>query len=239
MPSSAYTRTPRVTKGAIVQFPPGIVPIPNIIPFQYNPARVRRTLTPSLEVAPQHSGEVSDQLPQCSLVAPTVQPCDPVESISMEIELDASDDLEEQNAIAQEFGIAPRIAALEKLLFATEDLLGSLLALVGSPLAPEKRPQVPIALLVWGIGRIVPIRVTSYQIEETSFLPNLRPLQATVSISFEVLSSFMFRGEQGLSVTLAKAAYDFYRVQQEVLAVLNLVNVAANVAGSVSLSIKV
>src|SRR4051812_10370071 len=130
MPSSGYSRTPRVTKGAIVQFPPGIVPIPNIIPFQYNPAKVRRTLTPSLQVAPKdrsrHSfDEPPDPLPECSLAAPTIQPCDPVESISMEIELDASDDLEEQNPIAQEFGIAPRIAAIEKLLFAQEDLLSS------------------------------------------------------------------------------------------------------------------
>lgn len=234
MPSSAYSRSPRVQKGAIVQFPPGLVPLPNIIPFQYNPARVRRSIQPSLVEAPQMSEGIG-----CQLVAPTTQPCDPIETISMEIELDASDDLEEQNPIAAEFGIAPRIAALEKLLFAKEDLLSSLLSLVGSfGVGAPERNTVPIALLVWGIGRIVPIRVTSYSIEETLFLPSLYPLQATVDISLEVIASSLFKGD-AFDEVIAKAAYQFYRTQQEVLAVLNLANVAANVAGSVSVSIKI
>jgi hypothetical protein len=225
-----------VTKGAIVQFPPGLLPIPNIIPFQYNPAKVRRSLEPNL-TAPGDEERYS--MAACDVVAPLSQPCDPVENITMEIELDASDDLEEENPIAQEFGVAPRIAALEKLVFAGEDLLSSLLTLasslgVGAPV----NNNVPVALLIWGIGRIVPIRVTSYSIEETTFMPNLRPLQATVSLSMQVLTSHNFREQKGISIVLAKAAYDFYRVQQEALALLNLANVAANVAGSVTMSIK-
>jgi len=243
MPSSAYSRTPSVSKGAIVQFPPGLVPIPNIIPFQYNPAKVRRSLDPNIEMGiskkAAEDGASQYSIAACDLVAPLSQPCDPIETISMEIELDASDDLEEENPIAQEFGVAPRIAALEKLVFASEDLLSALLSLasslgVGAPI----NNNVPVALLVWGIGRIVPIRVTSFSIEETMFMPNLRPLQATVSLTMQVLSSHNFREQSGLTVVLAKAAYDLYRVQQEALALLNLANVAANVAGSVSVSIK-
>ena len=243
MPSSGLRRTPKFQKGALVQLPPSLsFPVPNIIPFQYNPAKVSRSLEPhrgSLPIEDGKSTSTGSSVDPCALLSPMAQPCDPVESISMEVELDASDDLEQGDAIAKEFGVAPRIAALEKLVFAHEDLLGALLSLVPglSGILPPERPTVPVVLLVWGIGRIVPVRVTRYSIEETLFLPSLRPMQATVSLSLEVITADMLRGKTDISVKIAQAAYELHRVQQEALALLNLASVAGN--ASVSLSLKI
>ena len=44
---SGYTRSPKLLKGAIIQFSaPMLIPIPNIIIFEYNPETMTRTLTP-------------------------------------------------------------------------------------------------------------------------------------------------------------------------------------------------
>jgi len=42
-----YSRSPKLLKGALVQFSaPFLVPVPNVIIFQYNPETLSRTLTP-------------------------------------------------------------------------------------------------------------------------------------------------------------------------------------------------
>ena len=154
-------------------------------------------------------------------IAPTAQPFDPKESMSLEIHFDAADQLEDSDPVAAVVGVADRIAAVEKLLLPTEGLLGDLIgaaaALAGIP-QPPQRPTVPVALLVWGPGRILPVRVTDYSIDETTFLPSLQPLTAKISLSLEVLTPDVFRCESGPAVELATAAYRFYRLQQSALA---------------------
>jgi hypothetical protein len=214
MPETGYTRSPRLVRGAIVQLAEDVIGVvPNVIPFQYNPETLSRKLTPwnPFEVDQTGRGQI----------APTAQPFDPKEAISLEIQFDAADQLEEGDALAEQIGVADRIAAIEKLLMPTQGLIGDLVSaaadLVGLA-PPAKRPTVPVALLVWGPGRILPVRVTDYGIEETSFLPSLQPLTATISLSLEVLTPDVFRCESGPAITLAVAAYRFFRLQQSALA---------------------
>jgi hypothetical protein len=182
---------------------------------------VSRTLTP------WNPFDVSQS--QRGALAPTVQPYDPQEKISMEIELDASDQLETSNPITTAVGVADRIAAIEKLLMPGASPLGQLIGAIASLVGgggpqPPKRPTVPIVLLVWGLGRIVPVRITSYSIEEQAFLPSLFPLQAKISLSMQVLTPDVFQCESGPSVEIAKAAYGLYRSQQDTLALLHTAN---------------
>ncbi|MDT5156597.1 MAG: hypothetical protein QOC99_1362 [Acidobacteriota bacterium] len=214
MPETGYTRSPRLVRGALVQLAVDVVGlVPNVIPFQYNPETLSRKLTPwnPFEVGQTARGQI----------APTAQPFDPKEAMSMEIHFDAADQLEESDPIAAQNGVADRIAAIEKLLLPTQGLLGDLLnsaAALAGVAQPAQRPTVPVALLVWGPGRILPVRVTDYSIDETSFLPSLQPLTAKISLSLEVLTPDVFRCESGSAVELAKAAYRFYRLQQNALA---------------------
>lgn len=214
MPETGFTRSPRLVRGALVQLAEDVIGIvPNVIPFQYNPETMTRKLTPwnPFEVDQTGRGQI----------APTAQPFDPKEAISLEIHFDAADQLEESDPIAAAIGVSDRIAAFEKLLLPSQGLLGDLLgaaaALVGAP-QPPQRPTVPVALLVWGPGRILPVRVTDYSIDESMFLPSLQPLRAKISLSLEVLTPDVFRCESGPAVELATAAYRFFRLQQSALA---------------------
>jgi len=214
MAETGFSRSPRLVRGALVQLVEDVIGIvPNVIPFQYNPETMTRKLTPwnPFEVDQTGRGQI----------APTAQPFDPKEAIQLEIHFDAADQLEEDDPIAGAVGVADRIAAFEKLLLPTQGLLGDLIgaaaALVGTP-PPPQRPTVPIALLVWGPGRILPVRVTDYSVEESTFLPSLQPLRAKISLSLEVLTPDVFRCESGPAIELATAAYRFFRVQQSALA---------------------
>jgi hypothetical protein len=222
MPQTGYTRSPKIQKGALVQLVEEIVGIlPRIIPFQYNPDTLRRSMSPfnPAEISEANRGQL----------APTAQPFDPKEQINVEIELDASDALEDGDGIAEQFGVADRIAAIEKLLLPTAGLIGDLLnaaaSLVGAS-KPAARPSVAIVLFVWGVGRILPVRITSYSIDEQLFLPSLHPIQARVSLGMEVLTPDVFKCQSGLAVDIAITAYRFFRLQQEALA---LAHAARNV----------
>jgi hypothetical protein len=214
MPETGYSRSPKLARGALVQLVEDVVRVlPSVIPFQYNPETLSRKLTPwnPFEIDQTARGQI----------APTAQPFDPKESMSLEIHFDAADQLEDSDPIAALVGVADRIAAIEKLLLPTQGPLGDLLgaaAALADVAQPPQRPSVPVALLVWGPGRILPVRVTDYSIDETTFLPSLQPLTAKLSLSLEVLTPDVFRCESGPAVELAVAAYRFFRLQQSALA---------------------
>src|SRR5262245_2916578 len=162
MPETSYSRSPKIAKGAIVQLVEDlVVPIPSIVPFQYNPEKVHRTVEP---FDPMGSGDQGRGERD-----PIVQPFDPRQSISMTIELDAADQLEDEDAVAKLVGVGDRIAALEQLLFAGQSPVGALLNAASALLSGEEppiKPAVGITLLILGLGRILPVRVTSYSIDE-------------------------------------------------------------------------
>lgn len=214
----------KLQKGALVQLVEGMgPPLPNIVPFQYNPESMTRKLVPW---NPFDSGTAGR-----GMMAPQAQPYDPEETISLVLELDASDDLGDKAAIPTKFGVADRIAALEKLLLPENTPLGMVVAAVksligGGASAPPKRPSVAVTLFVWGIGRILPVRITSFSIEEQHFLPSLFPTHAKVSLELQVLTPENFRCVGGMSVDLAKYVYQFHSKSRDLLAVAHIVNTA-------------
>lgn len=227
MAETGYSGSPKLFRGALVQIVEQVVSVqPNIIPFQYNPELVSRTMTPWNPFEVEQSGR--------GQIAPTAQPFDPKETITIDVQFNAADQLEDDDGFAKEVGISDRLAALEKLLLPSaglfEDLIAAVSDLVGGA-EPPKRMGVPVALLVLGPGRILPVRVTSYSVEETAFLPSLHPLMAKVSLALEVLTPDVFRCESGPAVELATAAYKFFRVQQSALAIAHNARNAIHAAG--------
>jgi len=225
MPDTGLTRSPKFEKGALVQLVKGLTGVvPNVIPFQYNPGKLSHTLTP------WNPFEV-DQT-QRGAQAPTVQPFDPKESFTLTLEIDATNDLEDDNPVANLVGVADRLAALKKLTLPSEGLAGDLInsavgaarALVGKASKQAVRPTVPVVLFVWGPGRILPVRVTSFSVEETLFLPSLHPIQATVTLGLEVLTPDVFKCQRDITADIAVAAYNFTRLQEDTLAVAHIAN---------------
>ena len=222
MAETGYSRSPKIAKGAFVQLLSDVIGIiPNIIVFQYNPETISRTLTPwnPFAVGPGQRGSQ----------APTVQPFDVQESFgTFTIDLDATDDLEDGNPIAQLTGIETRLAALRKLTQASSGLVGDLIAsaksLVGAGEEEARRPTVAPILLVLGPRLVLPVRVTTFQVQEKAHLPSYYPLQATVTLGLEVLTPDSFRCQQDVAGKIATAAYEFTRLQEDANALLNAAN---------------
>lgn len=241
MPSE-YPRSPRLLKGALIQFSaPMLVPIPNIIVFQYNPESIKRTIGAS---GPAGDGK-GNEAPQD--VNPLTQPYDPRETFDLSLELDAADALEEPEGhpIAVISGVADRIAAMEMLAYPQEQsALGGVLgvsidislsgagASFGGSNEPVPCKTVPVVLFFWGPGRIVPVRVTGFSVEEQAYSPTLYPIRARVTVGLQVLDAKAFDNqEQTAAVKIAKACYTFTRVQKELLATANIANTVESIIG--------
>lgn len=212
---TGFTGSPKLSRGALVQLVDSVIGIePSIVPFQYYP------MTLSISIAPFNPNEIEQS--GRGQIAPTSQPYEPKRTFTAEIELDATDQLADEEPVATNVGIGDRLAALEQLLFPSEGLIGELISAVGDLTGnpqPPKRASVPIVLLILGPSRILPVRITNYAVEESQFLPSLDPMMAKISLTMEVLTPDVFRCESGPSVEIARATYNFFQVQQATLAV--------------------
>jgi len=215
--ASEFPGSPKFLKGALVVFETAR-PIPtNIIVFQYNPESMTRSFTQQA-ADPEPSGCAGDthhvQYP-------------PIESFDVTVELDAADQLEHGNPLAQAVGLHPTLAALELLLYPRSELLilNKTLALLGSAMVAP--PEVPLVLFVWGPARVVPVRVTSVSITEEAFDQLLNPIQARVQLGLRTLTDKELAHAGPPFRTLAIVQ----QVAKEALARSNVVNAAQGIRG--------
>jgi hypothetical protein len=169
-------RSNYILQGAIVSIPPND-PTPEVIAFQYNPATLRRSIKPQ-----QVGGEENDRSEATRYTGA------PVQTVSVEIELDATDQLDDGDPVAEEYGTLPQLAALELLAYPTLKQINQQqteLAAGTMEVAPLTAPRM---LFVWGSKRVLPIRLESYEITEEIFDRFLRPIRATVQLSMRVLN---------------------------------------------------
>lgn len=256
--ANGYTRSPKLLKGALIQFSaPMLIPIPNIIVFQYNPEMMTRQLTPWAPV--QHAitynddGTVKEDKLSGEQLNQLSQPFDPQETFSLSLELDAADALEDPGThpVATIAGVADRISAMELLCYppgpgALGGVLnvsisvsisgGGISASVGAAADVVPRRDVPIVLFFWGPGRIVPVRITSFSVDEQQYSPLLYPLRAKVTIGLKVLDENHLQNIAGDTkdsaiVEIAKACYKFTQAQKEALALANLANSVESIIG--------
>lgn len=166
---TTFPRSPRLLKGALVSFDlPNTKPA--VIVFQYNPDTLSRTLEA------QTGGEGADALRIKGA---------PVETIKLDIELDATDQLE-QGAAAT--GLHPQLAALEVLIYPRSALVIANTALLNAGTIEIIPPQAPFTLFIWGPKRVLPVRLTEFSITEEAYDPQLNPIRAKVSLGLRVLS---------------------------------------------------
>jgi hypothetical protein len=174
---TTFPNSPRLLKGGIVLLDPQSASVERVIALQYNPdSLTRRFEAKSVELGGENRSEA------LRLKGP------PVETLSLEAELDATDPLEVSDATAAELGIHPELAALESLVYpATGQLLANdALARAGTlEIAPM---EAPLTLFIWSRNRIVPVRVTEFSVTEEAFDAALNPIRARVSLGLRVLS---------------------------------------------------
>jgi hypothetical protein len=179
--------TPRVVRGAIVAIDVDTSAVLRVIALQYNPDTVTRTLQVHA-VGDQRT----DRSQPLRLTAP------PSESIKVDAEIDATDQLEVGDGQAVTLGIHPQLAALETLLYPTSAQLLARNDAQSSGTLEIAPMESPLTLFVWSKQRIIPVRLTDLSVTEEAFDVGLNPLRAKVSLSMKVLSvndlGFMHKG---------------------------------------------
>jgi len=216
---TTFPGSPRLVKGAII----GIDlfnPLASVIVFQYNPETLTR------KVQAQVAGDQGTGRAEALRLAGA-----PVETITLNVEIDATDQLERPDPAAVAMGIHPQLAALEMLLYPKTALViaNAVLAAVGTiELIP---PEAPLTLFIWGPKRILPVRLTDFSITEQSYDVNLNPILANVALSLRVLSySDLPSSHPGYALFLA------HQVIKETMATIGSVgNLAAIGTGEVDL----
>ena len=216
---SGFTRSPRLLKGAIVGIDP-FNPLASIIVFQYNPDSVVRTITPNTT-----GGSASSPGEALRLAGP------PGETITVDIAVDATDQLEQGKFPATSMGVHPTLASLEMLLYPKSALViaNGLLAALG---CLETIPaEAPLTLFIWGIKRVVPVKLTTLTITEEAFDTSLNPIRARARVGMKVLTY----QDLGL-LSVGGALFMTHQVIKESMATLNGIGSLA-AAGSFSLSV--
>ena len=232
-------------RGAFIEFTSSfLVPIPNVIVFQYNPETITHTWSPATAANSGGAG-ASDQEGN-----PLAVSGDPGEEFSLKLEMDANDTITDGSAPAQALasvsGIYPRLAALEMLLFPSTSsgssavaslAAGAAGALAGGASSGVQRTVplsvVPTVLFVWGPGRILPVRITRLTITEKLYDPILLvPTHADADIGMKVLTQREVNAlDDGLIKDLVQTAYSAMGTLRQGLALANLVNSADSIIG--------
>ncbi|HBY59767.1 MAG TPA: hypothetical protein DEH78_08075 [Solibacterales bacterium] len=212
---SGFSGSPKVQRGAIVGLDP-LNPVASIVIFQYNPHTLTRT------IAPNAAGNAADAGEALRLKGP------PSETINVEIEIDATDQLEKGSGTAVSMGLYPALSALEMLLYPKTALVIANEVLARAGIIEVIPPEAPLTLFVWGIKRVLPVRLTQLTITEEEFDTALNPIRAKVTLAMKVLSY----QDLGL-VSPGGALFMAHQVVKEVMATINGVG---NIAGSASFS---
>jgi hypothetical protein len=175
---SGFSGSPRLVKGALVLVDPLSGAVRRTITLQYNPDSLAR----SLQIQGAATG--GDRSEALRLQGP------PVETIRLEAEIDATDQLENprENPDTVTLGIHPQLAALEAIAYpsATTLVLNNVLASLGTiEIIPA---EAPLTLFVWSAQRVLPVRITELSVTEEAFDPALNPIRAKVTLGMRVLT---------------------------------------------------
>jgi hypothetical protein len=229
-------------RGAFVEFMPTfLVPLPNVIIFQYNPETITHTWTPA---AAGGGGAATTGAGGSGVTNPLAVKGVPGETFSFSLALDAADMIIDEGPIGEGLAVASgvytRLAALEMLQYPTGSFSGSGLlgtvssALGGGPSGDREVPesQVPTVLFIWGPGRILPVRVTGLTITEKLYDSTLlNPTHADVQVGLKVLTPEELEFVNGPLKDIAKAAYVYSQGLRQALALANLGNAVDSIIG--------
>lgn len=176
---TGFSASPKLIKGGLVLVDAETANVQRVISLQYNADSLTRKLQ-----AQEAGGEGGNRVEPTRFKGPAV------ETITLEADIDATDQLEfpDQNPNAGEVGIQPQLALLESLVHPTAAQLQSVDSQASSGTLEIAPMLAPLVLFVWGKSRIVPVKVSDFSITEEAFDPALNPIRAKLSLSLRVLS---------------------------------------------------
>lgn len=184
---SSFPESPKLLKGGIVLIDPVTSAVNRIIALQYNPDSISRSL--QVQGVGGESGDRSEAL---RLKGP------PVETIKLDAEIDATDQLEINDGTVNSVGLHPQLAALELIVYPSSAQLQSNNSMAQSGTIEIAPLESALMLFIWSQQRILPVRLTDFSITEEAFDTHLNPIRAKLSMGMRVLSvndlSFAHKG---------------------------------------------
>lgn len=178
-------------RGILIEY--ALTPQPLVLPFNFNPSTITRTRSVTVKTGgtPGARGGYGftrpDETPRASQGV-TVN----AESFSFTILLDASDRMNLKDPIATTMGIQPEIDVIRTML---EPKVQSQQGLQDLDIAGEKeRPAfsrqeiASVLLFKWGV-QVLPVFMTSAEIETKAHLPNLFPYRAEATLTLQVIET--------------------------------------------------
>jgi hypothetical protein len=211
-------------RGALIEYGSDFMgPIPNVVIFQFNPETLSRTV----QIPPRPASGTARETTQAGEPA--------VEKITLKASFSAADEFGDNKALARMFGVGTRLAALEKMVYPSNDLLAAIGAALGSAAGAVgigggdarqviPREKYPRILFIWGIYRVLPVVLESMSITEQQYDFLLNPVQAEVSISMAVNASDKCSDDE-----VAKGAMLYSNMAKDAQAMANLANTASQV----------
>lgn len=201
---------PPVVKGALLVYDsqaPGATPSRQIA-FQYNPEALRRsfaTRTPPKDAA--NAG--------ASKEAVLSVPGPPVETITLTIELNAADQLEDPSRrdMVDEDGLNGALASLELLLYPATAAISLVEQQADKGAVQIKPADTPLVVFAWGRSRAVPVQLSSLSVAEELYDTELNPIRAKVELSLKVLTYMEFT-----RASVGRDAYIAHQKRKEELA---------------------
>jgi hypothetical protein len=194
---TTYPGPPHLLKGAIVALDPTKRPA-TVIVFQYNPD----TVTRRLDARTTGSTDGGDRSEVLRLSGP------PRETITLSIEIDATDQLEKADKVAVDNGVFTTLSALEMLLYPKSDKVDADVERAKNGVIEIIPPEAPLTLFVWGAQRALPVRLTSLSVTEEAYDISLNPIRAKVDLSLNVLSyADLKQDHPGSSLFMAQQRY--------------------------------
>jgi len=187
-------RPDKLLKGAFVEYGFSLPPI--AFSFQFNPETLTRGRTASYGGAGADGAggagcrEGSEAQQRSCLSQVTVTE----ETIGLTLQLDATDELNDGEALPRQFGLAPQLAALELMIYPKDDQffgfpVGNLIG-GDDQFGAAQAKHIPILLFIWGRKRVMPVVMTSLQITEQEYFPDLNPRRAQAVVQLKVLEGF-------------------------------------------------
>jgi hypothetical protein len=241
-------------RGAFIEFMPTfLIPLPNIVIFQFNPEQMTHAWTQPVAATPAApAGGQGAAGGAPAVTNPLAVKGVPGESFSFTLIMDSNDTIADGAAttpLAQISGVYSRLAALEMLQYPTGAFDGGLLGQVSASVSAGgagvslggsaggvdrsvPQSQVPTVLFVWGPGRIVPVRITNLSIVEKLYDPVLlNPTHAEATVGIRVLTPEELAFVTGPLADLAKGAFTYSQGLRQALALANLANAAESIIG--------
>ena len=174
---TTFPGSPKLPKASIVAIDAKTNQVVSTVTFQYNPTSLSRTLQPRVAAGDDNTREEALRLEGA-----------PTETIKLDIEFDATDELEKAAPVAVGFGVYPQLATLETLIYPTTTQVVTNMGMADAGTIEIIPVEAPLTLLSWGKKRVVPVRLTDFSITEDAYDVNLNPIMAKVSLSLRVLN---------------------------------------------------